>query len=42
MYSDDADSMIICGDLNARIGALDDYIVSVDVVPNRKKSRHGC
>ena len=24
MYSDDADSMIICGDLNARIGALDD------------------
>ena len=35
-YSDEADSIIICGDLNGRIGGLDDYIPSVDNIPKRK------
>ena len=36
MYSDEADSIIVCGDLNGRIGGLDDYIPSVDNIPERK------
>lgn len=36
LYSDNVDAIIICGDLNARIGNLDDSVSSVDELPPRK------
>ncbi len=35
LYSDSADSIIICGDLNARVGDLSDFITDVDDVTKR-------
>ena len=34
-YNIDAHSIVICGDLNSRIGALDDCIDSIDDLPDR-------
>jgi hypothetical protein len=31
----EADAIYICGDLNSRIGRLDDYINDVDDIPSR-------
>ena len=36
LCSDSADAIVMCGDLNARIGELNDYIVNVDDVTSRQ------
>ena len=40
------DMVILCGDLNARIGHLKDFIIEIDYIPNRVlidqvKNKHG-